>query len=61
MVVQNKVDEVSLSKLNQFDCQEYLSHLRQSLGQAQKKAVMNEMRRTIHIIENRLRKLNESR
>lgn len=60
-MVLDKVDEVTLHQLSNLDCKEYLTYLRRSLGQERQKAVMNEMRRTIHIIENRLQKLNENR
>ena len=60
-MVLDKVDEISLDKLSKFDCKEYLTYLRKSLGQEKQKAVVNEMRRTIHMIEDRLRKLNENR
>ncbi|GEO07475.1 hypothetical protein AAE02nite_51390 [Adhaeribacter aerolatus] len=61
MMVLDKVDEANLNKLSKFDCKEYLTYLRQSLGQEKQKAVVNDMRRTIHMIEVRLRKLNENR
>ena len=60
-MVLEKVNEVTLYEMSKVDCNEYLTFLRYSLGNESKKAVLNEKRRAIHLIENRLRKLNENR
>jgi hypothetical protein len=60
-MILEKVDEASLHTLSKIDCNKYLSYLRYSLGKEREKAVLNEKRRAIHLIENRLRKLNENR
>ncbi|MDB5262730.1 MAG: hypothetical protein JWQ14_2011 [Adhaeribacter sp.] len=59
-MVLEKTDEASLHQLNQYDCQEYLNKLRYSLGKEREKAILNQKRRIIHLIEDRLQKLNEN-
>jgi len=61
-MVTQKIDYSNLNELNRFNCKEYkeyLMYLRFSLGKVQKKAEVNEMRRTIFKIEEHLQRLNE--
>ena len=60
-MVLEKVNEATLHEMSKLDCNEYLTFLRYSLGKESQKSVLNEKRRAIHLIENRLRKLNENR
>ena len=53
-MVIKKLDEISLDNMSSFKCQEHLIHLRSSLGMDLGKVMLNQNRRIIQKIENRL-------
>lgn len=54
-------DKIILNNMSSFNCQEYIIYLRSSLGMEMEKAILNQKRRLIQNIEDRLRKLNQTK